>query len=38
MPGQTAGDRPHLVARMFQMKLTEVAKDLVDRHYLAESR
>jgi len=38
MPAPPAGNRPHLVARVFQVKLTEVVKDLVDRHYLGKAR
>ncbi|KAF1766983.1 hypothetical protein GCK72_006941 [Caenorhabditis remanei] len=35
-PGQTALDRPDLVARVFQLKITEIREDLFKRHVLGK--
>ncbi|CAG8661536.1 18179_t:CDS:2 [Rhizophagus irregularis] len=36
LPNQTAADRPDLTARVFNMKLREMMKDLCERHWLGE--
>ncbi|CAB4491168.1 unnamed protein product [Rhizophagus irregularis] len=36
LPNQTAADRPDLTARVFNMKLREMMKDLCERHWLGK--